>query len=126
MIRTKGEPGTGNVVEAVRHMRAMTDGIAWVRGLRPEQLALLVADTAGPLRAAAATLLDLEGKPFDSPKDALAKIAASFDDPAFAEALAAVSEARETRSLDPGKSERAVFEILALARRLFERAKALA
>ena len=38
MIRTKGEPGTGNVVEAVRHMRAMTDGIAWLAGLREEQL----------------------------------------------------------------------------------------
>ena len=38
MIRTKGEPGTGNVVEAVRHMRTVTDGISWVAGLRPEQL----------------------------------------------------------------------------------------
>jgi len=38
MVRTKGEPGTGNVVEAVRHMRQMTDGIAWVVGLRTEQL----------------------------------------------------------------------------------------
>ncbi|MDZ4177781.1 MAG: pyridoxal 5'-phosphate synthase lyase subunit PdxS [Coriobacteriia bacterium] len=38
MVRTKGEPGTGNVVEAVRHMRTMTDGIAWVAGLRAEQL----------------------------------------------------------------------------------------
>ncbi|MDZ4177987.1 MAG: M81 family metallopeptidase, partial [Coriobacteriia bacterium] len=38
MVRTKGEPGTGNVVEAVRHMRTMTDGIAWVAGLRTEQL----------------------------------------------------------------------------------------
>ncbi|MDF1542641.1 MAG: pyridoxal 5'-phosphate synthase lyase subunit PdxS [Anaerosomatales bacterium] len=38
MIRTKGEPGTGNVVEAVRHMRTMTDGIAWVSGLRADQL----------------------------------------------------------------------------------------
>ncbi|MDY0088161.1 MAG: pyridoxal 5'-phosphate synthase lyase subunit PdxS [Coriobacteriia bacterium] len=38
MIRTKGEPGTGNVVEAVRHMRTMTDGIAWVANLRREQL----------------------------------------------------------------------------------------
>ena len=28
MIRTKGEPGTGNVVEAVRHMRAMNLDIA--------------------------------------------------------------------------------------------------
>ena len=38
MIRTKGEPGTGNVVEAVRHMRAMTNEIGWVTGLRDEQL----------------------------------------------------------------------------------------
>jgi pyridoxal 5'-phosphate synthase pdxS subunit len=38
MIRTKGEPGTGNVVEAVRHMRAVTDGIAWLAGLRGDQL----------------------------------------------------------------------------------------
>jgi pyridoxal 5'-phosphate synthase pdxS subunit len=38
MIRTKGEPGTGNVVEAVRHMRTVTDGIAWVAGLRADQL----------------------------------------------------------------------------------------
>lgn len=38
MVRTKGEPGTGNVVEAVRHMRTMTDDIAWVGGLRGEQL----------------------------------------------------------------------------------------
>ena len=48
MIRTKGEPGTGNVVEAVRHMRTMTDGIAWVAGLRPEQL----VDAAKQLGAA--------------------------------------------------------------------------
>ena len=38
MVRTKGEPGTGNVVEAVRHMRAVTTEIGWVVGLRPEQL----------------------------------------------------------------------------------------
>ena len=38
MVRTKGEPGTGNVIEAVRHMRTMTDQIAWVVGLRDEQL----------------------------------------------------------------------------------------
>ena len=32
MIRTKGEPGTGNVVEAVRHMRAVVDEIRQLRG----------------------------------------------------------------------------------------------
>ena len=38
MIRTKGEAGTGNVVEAVRHMRAVTSAIRRLRTLRPEEL----------------------------------------------------------------------------------------
>ncbi|MHB8762381.1 MAG: pyridoxal 5'-phosphate synthase lyase subunit PdxS [Coriobacteriia bacterium] len=48
MIRTKGEPGTGNVVEAVRHMRAMLDGIAWVAGIREEQLFTAAKDLQAP------------------------------------------------------------------------------
>src|SRR5690606_22123528 len=39
MIRTKGEAGTGNIVEAVRHMRAVTSGIRALRGLAPRELA---------------------------------------------------------------------------------------
>jgi len=38
MIRTKGEAGTGNVVEAVRHMRAISDGIARLAVLPEEEL----------------------------------------------------------------------------------------
>lgn len=38
LIRTKGEPGTGNIVEAVRHMRTITDEISWISGLRDEQI----------------------------------------------------------------------------------------
>ncbi|GIV00276.1 MAG: hypothetical protein KatS3mg014_1891 [Actinomycetota bacterium] len=34
MIRTKGEAGTGNVVEAVRHQRTMLRQIAWLQSLR--------------------------------------------------------------------------------------------
>src|SRR5216117_3518297 len=37
MIRTKGEAGTGNVVEAVRHQRAMLRQMGWLQTLRPEQ-----------------------------------------------------------------------------------------
>jgi len=33
MIRTKGEPGTGNVAEAVRHVRIVNNEIARIRGL---------------------------------------------------------------------------------------------
>ena len=39
LLRTKGEAGTGNIVEAVRHMREITDGIKHLASMRPEQLA---------------------------------------------------------------------------------------
>lgn len=38
MIRTKGEAGTGNVIEAVRHMRAIMDGIRRLQMLPEEEL----------------------------------------------------------------------------------------
>ncbi|MGF0101828.1 pyridoxal 5'-phosphate synthase lyase subunit PdxS [Bariatricus sp. SGI.019] len=38
MIRTKGEPGTGDVVQAVRHMRVMNAGIRRVVNLRKDEL----------------------------------------------------------------------------------------
>ncbi len=48
MVRTKGEPGTGNVVEAVRHMRTVTNEIALLQGLRPEQLFTAAKDLQAP------------------------------------------------------------------------------
>jgi len=38
MIRTKGEAGTGNIVEAVRHMRTVQDGIRRLKNLPREEL----------------------------------------------------------------------------------------
>ena len=38
LVRTKGEAGTGNVVEAVRHLRAVTSAIRRLRTLGPEEL----------------------------------------------------------------------------------------
>lgn len=38
MIRTKGEPGTGDVVQAVRHMRMMNQEIAKVVSMREDEL----------------------------------------------------------------------------------------
>ena len=38
MIRTKGEPGTGDVVQAVRHMRKMNKQIAQLAALQPNEL----------------------------------------------------------------------------------------
>ena len=49
MIRTKGEAGTGNVVEAVRHMRAMQGGIRRVQALRGDELAAEAKHIGAPL-----------------------------------------------------------------------------
>ena len=38
MIRTKGEPGTGDVVQAVHHMRMMNSEIAKIKGMREDEL----------------------------------------------------------------------------------------
>lgn len=38
MIRTKGEPGTGDVIQAVRHMRAMTSEIKRIQGMDADEL----------------------------------------------------------------------------------------
>ena len=44
MIRTKGEPGTGNVVEAVRHMRKVMDQIRQVLGKADDELVVLAKE----------------------------------------------------------------------------------
>jgi len=49
MIRTKGEAGTGNVVEAVRHMRAVRSGIAQLRSMRPDELFAAAKELRAPL-----------------------------------------------------------------------------
>jgi pyridoxal 5'-phosphate synthase pdxS subunit len=49
MIRSKGEAGTGNVVEAVRHMREITGGIKRLTLLGPEELAAAAKDHQAPL-----------------------------------------------------------------------------
>jgi pyridoxal 5'-phosphate synthase pdxS subunit len=49
MIRTKGEAGTGNVVEAVRHIRTITTSIARLQGARDEELVSMARDLGAPL-----------------------------------------------------------------------------
>jgi pyridoxal 5'-phosphate synthase pdxS subunit len=49
MIRSKGEAGTGNVVEAVRHMREINSGIRRLAQLRPEELAAAAKEHQAPL-----------------------------------------------------------------------------
>jgi len=49
MIRTKGEAGTGNIVEAVRHMRAVQDEIRKLQGLPEEELSAESKAIGAPL-----------------------------------------------------------------------------
>ncbi len=48
MIRTKGEAGTGNVVEAVRHMRAIVRGLRELTTLRDEELMAKAKEIGAP------------------------------------------------------------------------------
>src|SRR5215475_10853083 len=48
MIRSKGEAGTGNVVEAVRHIRALAAGIRGLAGLPGEELFAAAKELAAP------------------------------------------------------------------------------
>ena len=49
MIRSKGEAGSGNIVEAVRHMRAIRDGIAELSAVPKEELVSRARDIGAPL-----------------------------------------------------------------------------
>ena len=48
MIRTKGEPGTGNVVEAVRHIRQVNDEIRWISNLPKDELMAAAKELQAP------------------------------------------------------------------------------
>jgi pyridoxal 5'-phosphate synthase pdxS subunit len=48
MIRTKGEAGTGDIVEAVRHMRAVQGEIRRVQGLRDDELMAAAKQLGAP------------------------------------------------------------------------------
>lgn len=48
MIRTKGEAGTGNVVEAVRHMRTVTSEIRRIQNMAKEELMVCAKEMGAP------------------------------------------------------------------------------
>ncbi|MCH7811342.1 MAG: pyridoxal 5'-phosphate synthase lyase subunit PdxS [Chloroflexi bacterium] len=49
MMRTKGEAGTGNIVEAVRHMRAVWDGIRRLQNVPDDELMAEAKELAAPI-----------------------------------------------------------------------------
>ncbi len=53
MIRTKGEAGTGNVVEAVRHMRAVMDAVRKLVNMPQEELMAQAKEMGAPFELVA-------------------------------------------------------------------------
>ncbi len=86
-------------------------------------LADAIADAAGPLRAAAASLLELEGTRAPSSREALA--ASVRGEPALEAAVAAMSRAREAGPLPLAEATEAYLGLLAVAERLRQRAARL-
>jgi predicted nucleotidyltransferase len=95
------------------------------RSLREEQMTLVIADLAGPLRSAAATLRELAGEPPLPPKEALERLAAGLSPDGYREALQQLSTARETRRLAPGAAGPAALRLLELAQALRGQAESL-
>ncbi len=48
MIRTKGEAGSGNIVEAVRHMRAVMSEMRRIQGMRNDELMMVAKELGAP------------------------------------------------------------------------------
>jgi hypothetical protein len=95
------------------------------RGRFEDQLAGLVAQMSGPFRTCAASLLDLEGRPARSPKEALQRFTESLGEAGWEPMLALLSQARETRSLPPGVAGDVVMRLIELAGRMRQRVLAL-
>jgi pyridoxal 5'-phosphate synthase pdxS subunit len=58
MMRTKGEAGTGDIVEAVRHIRAVTAGIRALGALRPDELFVAAKELGAPYALVAGVAAD--------------------------------------------------------------------
>ncbi|OEZ73764.1 hypothetical protein JAB5_11110 [Janthinobacterium sp. HH103] len=91
--------------------------------LNEEQLAGAIADAAGPLRSAAASLAQLEGKSALSGKQALEAFVDQLGEPSLHAALQAMSAARETARLAPGQALPAFTSLMTMTERLREHAE---
>ncbi len=85
-----------------------------ITSLREEQLTIVIAEAAGPLRAAAAALCQLEGRSIRSPREALESVAATVPGGPWEEILEMIPLARQSGSLPAGRAPEVVFQILGL------------
>jgi predicted nucleotidyltransferase len=86
--------------------------------LREEQLALVIAEAASPLRSAAAAILDMEGKRAASPKEALETFAGGLGGDSWNQVLQSLSQAREAQFLAPGVAAASALDLMALTEKM--------
>lgn len=97
-----------------------------MRSLREEQITMAIAQDAGPLRACAATLLELQRSPVGSPKEALEKVAGMLlPEAAAATLMGKITEARTEGALPPGAAGTTFCELADLAHRMWAAANKL-
>jgi predicted nucleotidyltransferase len=96
-----------------------------VEGERDERLTMRIADAAGPLRVAAAEILQLEGGPALSPRDGLIRLAGEWPDDARDRVLQAIGDVRAAGHLEPGHAKEVFLAFVELARYLHRRVMAL-
>jgi predicted nucleotidyltransferase len=94
--------------------------------LREEQVARVLAQLSGPLRAAAAMLLELSGKPVVSPKVALESVAVAMPGDGWQDVVAVLSRVRDGRPLDKGVAPATLLRLLELAAAMHEQVCKLA
>ncbi len=63
MIRTKGEAGTGNIVEAVRHVRLVAEGIRQIQAMTDEQVYAVAEKFAEPYLRLSLNAKEIAGLP---------------------------------------------------------------
>lgn len=90
-----------------------------------ERLILLVADSAGPLRASAAEIIALEGSSPPAPREALEEIAHTLPVGEWNETLEAMSTARGTKAVEPGTAGPLLLKVIELACQLLRRVTVL-
>jgi hypothetical protein len=79
-----------------------------------ERIAMLLADAAGPLRASAAEILELQGRPAATAREALDVLATEWSPSRGAAVIQSIRTARETRRLEPGTARAALLDVIDL------------
>lgn len=102
----------------LNHILRMRERYAMV-SLREEQLALIIADMAGPLRACAASLLRLQGRPAASPKEAFATILSEHGGPTGADIGALIDQVRSQGSLPSGVTGTLMFYLMKIVESMY-------